>query len=65
MGVMTAWEDPCRRCGFNEEGGCTCPPSERWYACPSECRKPENVRDLEQFADWAYEKGKEVGLWHY
>lgn len=44
----------CRRCGFNDEDyGCTCPPSDKWYACPIEAKKPENIKALKDYAEWA------------
>ena len=43
----------CHNCGFNDEDyGCTCPNSDKWYACPIENKKPENVqalKDCEEF----------------
>ncbi len=42
----------CCRCGFNDENyGCTCPHSDKWYACPIENKKPENVQALEEYAE--------------
>ena len=39
----------CLRCGFNDEDyGCTCPHSDKWYACPIENKKPENIQALEE-----------------
>ena len=44
----------CKRCGFNDEDyGCTCPPSDMWYACPIEAKKPENIQELKEYAEWA------------
>lgn len=44
----------CRRCGFNDEDyGCTCPHSDKWYACPIESKKPQNQKALEEYAEWA------------
>lgn len=49
----------CYKCGFNDaDYGCTCPSQDRWYACPIENQKPENQRELKEYAEWAY-KGKE------
>ena len=43
----------CHRCGFNDEDyGCTCPHSDKWYACPIENKKPENIQTLQEYADW-------------
>lgn len=41
----------CVRCGFNVEGLCTCPPYNKWYACPIENKKSENVKVLKEYAD--------------
>lgn len=42
----------CYSCGFNDEDyGCTCPHSDKWYACPIENKKPENVNDLKEYAE--------------
>ena len=44
----------CKRCGFNNEYGyCECPHSDKWYACPIEAKKPENIKALEEYAEWA------------
>lgn len=44
----------CKRCGFmNEYGGCECPHSDKWYACPIENKKPENIKALKEYAEWA------------
>lgn len=43
----------CRRCGFNDEDcGCTCPHSDKWYACPIENKKPENIQALKEYTEW-------------
>lgn len=40
----------CYNCGFNDEDyGCTCPHTDKWYACPIENKKPENVKALEEY----------------
>lgn len=50
----------CTRCGFNDEDyGCTCPHSDRWYACPIENKKPENIQALEEYAEWMAGKEQE------
>jgi len=51
----------CYSCGFNDEDyGCTCPHSDKWYACPIENTKPENIQALKEYAEWAAEsEGKE------
>ena len=43
----------CYTCGFNDEDyGCTCPHSDKWYACPIENKKPENIQELKDFVDF-------------
>ena len=43
----------CRKCGFNDEDyGCACPHSDKWYACPIENKKPENIQKLKEYAEW-------------
>lgn len=43
----------CRGCGFNDpDYGCTCPSYEKWYACSSENKKPENIQKLKDYAEW-------------
>lgn len=43
----------CCKCGFNDEDyGCTCPNSDKWYACPIENKKPENIQALKEYAEW-------------
>lgn len=51
----------CRKCGFwnSDYEGCTCQPSDKWYACPIESEKPENKRALEEYAEWAYKPKEE------
>lgn len=47
----------CTRCGFNDEDyGCTCPHYDKWYACPIENDKPENVQALKEYAEWVGQK---------
>ncbi len=45
----------CNKCGFwNEDyGSCSCPSSDKWYACPIESEKPENVKVLKDYAEWS------------
>lgn len=44
----------CTRCGFNDEDhGCTCPHSYKWYACPIESKKSENIQALGEYGEWA------------
>ena len=48
----------CANCGFNDEDyGCTCPYSDKWYACPIESEKPENVQALKEYAEWVSKGG--------
>lgn len=43
----------CANCGFhNEYGCCDCPHSDKWYACPIENKKPENIQALKEYAEW-------------
>lgn len=44
----------CYNCGFwdSEREGCTCHPDDKWYACPIESKKPENIKALEEFVNW-------------
>ena len=51
----------CYRCGFldSDYGVCTCPPSDKWYACKIESVKPENKKALEEYAEWAGEEKNE------
>ena len=45
----------CCNCGFNDDYGCTCPHSDKWYACPIENKKPENIQMLKDYAEWVAE----------
>ena len=50
-------KDPCKGCGFlNEYGYCECPHSDKWYACPIENKKPENIKALEEWGKQESEK---------
>ena len=43
----------CANCGFlNDYGACDCPHSDKWYACPIENKKPENIKALKEYAEW-------------
>ena len=46
--------DECYRCGFwdGDYGACTCPVQDKWYACPIDNKKPENVQALKEYAEW-------------
>ncbi len=40
----------CCKCGFHDEDvGCTCFSTDKWYACPIEYNKPENWRVLKTY----------------
>ena len=50
----------CANCGFlNDYGACDCPHSDKWYACPIENKKPENIKALKEYAEWAESEDKE------
>lgn len=55
-------KDPCKGCGFqNEYGYCECSSQDKWYACPIENKKPENIKALQKYAEWCEGKvGKKV-----
>ena len=57
-------KNDCFGCGFNdEEYGCTCPSHDMWYACPIESVKPENIKALEEYAEWVSERrNKQNGI---
>lgn len=41
----------CLKCGFYDyDMGCGCPSVDMWYACPIESAKPENKKELEEYA---------------
>lgn len=41
----------CANCGFlNDYGCCSCPSSDKWYACPIENKKAENIKALQEYA---------------
>lgn len=45
--------EECYTCGFNDtDYGCTCYSSDKWYACPIENKKPENIQALKEYIDW-------------
>ena len=41
----------CKDCDFYCDGGCFCPSMDKWYACPIESRKPENIKALKEYAE--------------
>lgn len=52
-------KDPCKGCGcLNEYGYCECPHIDKWYACPIENKKPENIKALEE---WGKQESEEEG----
>ena len=45
--------EECVTCGFNDEDcGCNCPHYDKWYSCPIENKKPENVKTIKEYAEW-------------
>lgn len=44
----------CHKCGFydSEFEDCTCSSLYKWYACPIESKKPENIKALKEYAEW-------------
>ena len=51
----------CANCNFHtvgnilmhEYGGhCQCPPQDKWYNCPIEAKKQENIKALKEYAEW-------------
>lgn len=42
--------DDCYKCEFyDEDYGCTCSDLNKWYACPIESNKPENIQALDEY----------------
>ena len=42
----------CLTCGFyDEDYMCTCPHSDKWYACQIENKKSENIQALKDYAE--------------
>ena len=41
----------CANCDFHIEGACACPSYEKWYACPIENKKPENIQALKEYGE--------------
>lgn len=40
----------CLECGFYDmDFGCICFSSDKWYACPIESCKPENILAMEEY----------------
>ena len=46
--------EECYKCGFwnSDYESCTCPSSDKWYACPIESKKSENIQALKEYAEW-------------
>ena len=46
-------ENPCFDCGFwdNISEGCCVVSSDKWYACPIESKKLENIQALKEYAE--------------
>lgn len=44
----------CKKCGFwdSDYEACSCPHSDKWYACPIESERPENKKVLQEYAEW-------------
>ena len=49
-----------KECANYDYGACDCPHSDKWYACPIEANKPENIKALEEYAEWACKAESEV-----
>ena len=51
----------CKKCGFwnSDYEACFCPHSDKWYACPIENKKPENIQALKEYAEWVAERSGE------
>lgn len=50
----------CRTCDYNDSDyGCTCPSYDKWYACPIEAEKPENVKAMNDYMEWLDKKKEE------
>lgn len=46
----------CTNCGFHNDGMCTCSSQDKWYACPIQNKKPENIQALKDYAEWVAER---------
>lgn len=54
--------NPCKKCDcwdFDKEQ-CTMPSIDHWYACPIENKKPENIKELEEYIKHLSKIRKEV-----
>jgi hypothetical protein len=45
---------------FNDYWGCDCPYYDKWYACPIDSKKPENIRALKGYAEQLSKAESEV-----
>lgn len=51
-GISVNDMEKCWKCGFYDgDYGCTCPPTDTWYACPIESEKPENIQALNEYIE--------------
>lgn len=41
----------CKDCDYYCDGACLCLPLDKWYACPIESHKPENIQALKEYAN--------------
>ena len=48
----------CYKCGFYDcdYGACTCLSTDKWYACPIDSKKPENIKEMEEYIKWVEEQ---------
>ena len=44
----------CYKCGFwnSDYEACSCPHSDKWYACPIDSERPENKQMFEEWMKW-------------
>lgn len=53
--------EECANCDFyDEDYACTCPHYDKWYACSIENKKPENIKALKEYAEWASKRSEEA-----
>lgn len=56
----------CKKCGFNNEYGyCECNSQDKWYACPIESKKPENIKTLREYAEYYKDRDEYYGDLRY
>jgi len=59
-------KNECLKCGFYDtDYQCICPHSDKWYACPIENKKPENIQALKEYTEWLPEYKVSVGMSAY